>query len=254
MVKPPGKCAFCGGFGMTKQHIFGKRLLTLLDGQFGTHLIIEQLPETERTIRTRSGNVWSKQLRRVCNNCNAGWMRLLEEKSYPVLKPLICGSTKIAVEDQRILAARIAHMVMVASLSVSVDLYAVSQQERDCLRLTGEPPPYWLILLARGDVPVELGQFYSSDAFRGQLSKADGSTEIVKNLVVTFLLGRLCIQVLTRVPHMFQGYTGTRLAQLWPLPNQDIQDIDLLQTSLLTQTQIALIAKAIREEGIRRKV
>src|SRR5205807_9194528 len=72
-------CAFCGGQGMTKQHIFGKRLLKLLNGHLGTHLVIESLPNKPTFTKNKDGNVWSKQLRRVCQRCNGGGMRIIEE-------------------------------------------------------------------------------------------------------------------------------------------------------------------------------
>jgi hypothetical protein len=235
---------------MTKQHIFGKRLLKLLDEKIGSHLVIENLPDTPRVMKQKSGNVWSKQIRRVCRICNENWMRLLEEETHEILCRLIRGETKIPLSSHRALAARFAQMVMVASLSVPSELDAISLQERHHLRIKNEAPPNWVILLARADVRFKVAQYYSSDAFRGIALKADNSPEIVKNLVVTFLLGKLCVQVLTRIPNNFLGYQDISLAQLWPPLGIDI---NLEESSILNEAMVVRLAKAIRDDLNNRK-
>jgi hypothetical protein len=234
---------------MTKQHIFGKRFLKLLDEKIGSHLVIESLPNT-RVMKRKSGNVWSKQIRRVCRICNENWMRLLEEETHEILCRLIRGETKIPLSSHRALAARFAQMVMVASLSAPSELDAISLQERHYLRVKKEAPPHWVILLARADVRFEVGQFYSSDAFRGIALKADNSAEIVKSLVVTFLLGKLCVQVMTRIPNYFIGYQDLNLAQIWPPLNIDI---NLEESSILDEAMVVHLAKAIRDHLNNRK-
>src|SRR5208337_5646496 len=129
MTKTQRLCAFCGAPGMTKQHVFGKRLLSLLDGRLGTHLVIDRSPGSTET-KKRDGNVWSKQLRRVCSDCNNGWMRRLEEDSFDLLSRLIIGETTIvSKERQTKLAARLARMIMVAYLSRE-DVDAITNDER----------------------------------------------------------------------------------------------------------------------------
>jgi hypothetical protein len=67
---------------MTKQHVFGKRLLALLDEKTGSHLVVEHDPSGKIT-KKKEGHIWSKQMRRVCKTCNGGWMRALEESTFP---------------------------------------------------------------------------------------------------------------------------------------------------------------------------
>jgi hypothetical protein len=164
MVKVQGTCPFCGGLGMTKQHVFGRRFLGLLDGRLGQHLAIERLP-SGTTTKKREGNVWSKQVRKVCRGCNGGWMRELEESTFAMMSQLIAGRAHISRTECRQISARIAQMAMVASLDIPDEKQPISRHDMAYLRATGVPPPHWLIFLARVDVTVEVGQFYYGDAF-----------------------------------------------------------------------------------------
>src|ERR1700730_14150642 len=104
---------------MTKQHVFGKRLLAFLDDRTEGHYFELDTTLLRRiTTKKKSGNIWSRRLRRVCSNCNGGWMRQLEESSFSVLSGLMIGETLISAADIKVLSARPAQMIMMADLSI----------------------------------------------------------------------------------------------------------------------------------------
>ncbi len=248
MTKTQRLCAFCGAPGMTKQHVFGKRLLSLLDGRLGTHLVIDRSPGSTET-KKRDGNVWSKQLRRVCSDCNNGWMRRLEEDSFDLLSRLIIGETTIvSKERQTKLAARLAQMIMVAYLSRE-EVDAITNDERVNLRTNLSPPADWKIFLCRSDNPVEIGQYYYSDALLGEAVNRDGRSITIMAHVTTFVLGKLCVHALSKVNHNFRGYTGVSLVRLWPLPEHDI---DINQSSLLSPQKVVELSSIARKGGFSR--
>jgi hypothetical protein len=156
MPNPQRLCAFCGGLGMTKQHIFGKRLLPFL-----------------------------------------------EEKA-------------------------------VADLSVEDDRRAIYQEDRTYLYNELAAPIHWDIFLVRADVDSDKGQYYHADAFYNTKQIAGIGPGVTKNLVVTMLLGKLCVHALSRPPTGFKGYRGVKLAALWPPTDRDI---DLCGSSLLSEQE-----------------
>ena len=244
MPNPQRRCAFCGRTGMTKQHVFGDRLLAFLEKKTSSHYVIDTLPDDIR-VKKVDGNIWSKRLRRVCPDCNGGWMRSLEERSFPILSELLLGEAAIPESYCKTLAARLSQIIMVADPSVPDDHWAVHQVDRTTLRLTGEAPSGWLIFLCRADVSVESGQYYHADAFRTQKVVAGQIREILdNNYVSTFLIGKLCVHALTRAPAGYQGYAGVTLARLWPMAEGGI---DLLQSSLLGPTKIVELGASFRK-------
>jgi hypothetical protein len=199
MPNPQRLCAFCGGLGMTKQHIFGKRLLPFLEKKAATHLIINTAPYSTDT-KKREGNIWGKQLRRVCSQCNGGWMRELEEASFEFFSKLIFGETNIPNRIHRMLAARISQIITVADLSVEDDRRAIYQEDRTYLYNELAAPIDWNIFLVRADVDSDKGQYYHADAFYNTKQISGIGPEVTKNLVVTMLLGKLCVHALSRPP------------------------------------------------------
>jgi len=121
---------------MTKQHIFGKRLMAFLSNKVGWHFVIDTVPN-DKKMKRREGTIWSKQLRRVCRNCNGGWMRQLEEMSFDVLSGLVLGETYVPSGQHKVLSGRLCQMVMVADLSIPDDRTAIHNRDRIFLRASG---------------------------------------------------------------------------------------------------------------------
>jgi len=231
---------------MTKQHIFGKRLLGLLDNPVGKHLFVERL-ESGTTVKQKDGNVWSKQLRRVCERCNVGWMRNLEERTFGLLSDLIQGSSLIPISSQQFLAARLSQMAMTASLTIPNSLDAIDVKDRRHLKDCIEPPPHWVIFLCRADMPVEIGQYYNANIFGYQILRGRNPPETGKSYIATFVLGKLCVHLMSRAPPNYYGYRGVRLAQLWPTTGRDM---DLGLSSLLDASGVHDLADSIRRQSL----
>jgi hypothetical protein len=66
--------------------------------------------------------------------------------------------------------------------------------------------------------------------------------------IATFVLGKLGVHLLTRAPPDYHGYTGIRLARLWPPSGGDM---DLRSSSLLDANGIHELADSIRRQSLR---
>lgn len=103
------KCIFCGGDGLTKEHVLGKWVskLVAIPPQ-GTRVYIdgESLMDGQliRHQRRYPKNI-DLQVRCVCKPCNIGWMAKMEEEVKPIIEILIrTQSYTITEPDQRLLS------------------------------------------------------------------------------------------------------------------------------------------------------
>jgi hypothetical protein len=247
MAKPQQTCGFCHGLGMTKQHIFGKRLLRLLENHVGRHLVVERLPTTT-TSKERDGNVWSRQVRKICLKCNNGWMEQLENETYGVLSNIILGNEFIVPDFfHNILAARLSLIAMAAALSMTGSIDTITETERRYLMTHQSPPAHWNIFLCRADIPFEIAQYYNANVFGYRILGGRNPPELGMSYIATFVMGKLCVHLMTRAPPGYNGYTGVRLLRLWPAPGGDL---DLRIGSALDAVQVHELADSIRRRSL----
>lgn len=158
MSKPRGRCVFCGGTGLSKQHIYSKwiqgvvetgdamsgQLATTIDGVQTDHVTIEP------RISTRQGASHIRQIRNVCAvNCNNGWMKGIEEASRPLLPALVKGADiTLGPDAQKRLAS---WLTLVAMMAEFTDPKTVTIPQADRIYLMGhkKPPDNWTILIGR---------------------------------------------------------------------------------------------------------
>jgi hypothetical protein len=146
MVKPQGKCIFCDGYGLTKEHIWPKWLNPYLPKNVVNHEIYFETIFPDRSkheTEIRSGSVQSGRVRRVCLSCNTGWMSDLQEETKPILLPLILGEdSTLTHKSQSTLSAWIAMLTMVAEfLDKTGTRIAISRNDRMFLKTNLAAPP-----------------------------------------------------------------------------------------------------------------
>jgi hypothetical protein len=103
-----GRCIFCGGRGLTKEHIWPKWLRGVLDPSIATprHFYSTSGFGRRRSFMHRTGNIESRSLRIVCERCNTGWMSRLQNNAKNRVLPLILGQhISLTEADHKILAA-----------------------------------------------------------------------------------------------------------------------------------------------------
>jgi hypothetical protein len=108
------KCIFCGSPELTREHIFPRwthRYLPPRQKGRATQTIGRVYPDREGDIKVIKlrGQMRDWKVECVCggesNTCNNGWMREIENKSRPIIIPLIQGmDTRISPEDQEVIA------------------------------------------------------------------------------------------------------------------------------------------------------
>lgn len=152
MPKPQRFCIYCGGAGLTKEHLYADWLREYIPRELDEHRTASTITfphKSETKVRHQTGDTHAKRLRRVCLKCNGGWMSDLQQVAKPHLVPMLEGRrTALSRNAQKIIAAWATMTAMTAEF-VDDEMVAVPQIERDYLRETHLPPRSWRIWIGR---------------------------------------------------------------------------------------------------------
>jgi hypothetical protein len=145
---------FCGASGqLTKEHVIPKWVArALIDMEPG-----DEPPDwfqqynagglIERDVQ-RSVQLPSVAVRAVCALCNNGWMSSLENKSKPVIEPMIRGEEVVLNPKQQLQIATWASKTVVAFESNEPTSLVTLPGDRDLIRTEQRPPAHHRVRLA----------------------------------------------------------------------------------------------------------
>lgn len=228
--KEAGKCIFCGGGGLTKEHIFAdwmRALLPRTPSDMHTHgrigFGVDEQGEVQRLLATkkRQGSAASKKLRVVCRCCNNGWMSRLDEAAKPIILRLAQAEAfTLGQEDAHTLSGCLAKMTMVAEFQEPSSVIA-RQVERAYLKRRGIPPPTWSIWIGLHGDPGWI------TAIHHMVSRANDhvSTGMGDAQSTTIGIGGLLALVVSQnnddYPHGLE-FRNNLLHEIWPEPPERI--------------------------------
>jgi hypothetical protein len=143
-------CIFCGGTGMSKEHIWARWMTPYLPKDAPNYSLLDVVVyPTHETRKEREENrsAYSGTVKLVCEPCNNGWMSVLQADAKPILLPLMTGERKpLSRKDQSVLSAWIAMFVMVAEFQQPAKA-AITQAVREHFKKTRLAPDNWAIWL-----------------------------------------------------------------------------------------------------------
>jgi len=231
-MKPPGRCIFCHGFGLSKEHLFSDWLRELFPrAADDTHSVGEK-DETPWRLTQHQGHSGTKKFRSVCKKCNNEWMSGVDDAAKQVAVPLIRGEHSTVTRDiQRALALWFAKTAVIADYR-KPKRSLVPQAQRAHLMNNKEPPAEWEIWIAsyEGTDYRDLALHHNSG--RLDFTPVRGPGEQFKGYVATTFvgMGKLAALVIADDLPMIDFNIGT-LAQIarrvwpvsdsfdWPLPH-----------------------------------
>jgi hypothetical protein len=153
MPQQYGRCIFCGGHGLTKEHVWPKWLRSVLDPSLTTrrHFCSTSGLGRRRTFTHQSGTIESRRLRIVCERCNTGWMSRLQNNAKSRLLPLIRGQhVSLTEADHKILAAWSMMFAMIIEFFDPATL-ATTQRERMEFSRIPVPNDDWMVWFGIAD-------------------------------------------------------------------------------------------------------
>ncbi len=163
-TREAGTCEFCGALGVTQEHVWPKSVREYFSDRVQRHLNarIDVQPSScgsYTAIRPDPilvrGDVITKTVRKVCEVCNGGWMRLLDESITPQLFSMIKGeNTKLDESDLNRLAKWCIKVSMVCELldaTTSASRFEDRKQLRDHFMIRTPLSIKWAVWLGKSD-------------------------------------------------------------------------------------------------------
>jgi len=225
--KPPGKCIFCEGTSLTKEHLFADWLRELFPRTskdthtYGT--ITSWEPKPVFSGHVVQGHSGSKRIRKVCRTCNSGWISGIDERAKQAVTPLIKGdSIVVADEAQLTIATWLAKISMVGD-SIQPYKSVVLQSERKWIKDKREPPPLWEVWLGSygGNMWRDLAIFQHSG--RLNLSAVTGPGNFSGYVETTTIgIGKMLALVIGNENAALPlniGNAAAVLKRIWPISN-----------------------------------
>lgn len=149
--KRQNKCIFCGGRGLSKQHILPDWMSKVFPERHNFHSLKTTYPydvNESPTYKISQGPLGSKKRRNVCTECNVGWMSTLEQLAKPFLVNLISRKeTTFDYGSKTTLSAWVVMThIMMATHNFESDL--VPKTEREYFKKNQLPSENWQIWAA----------------------------------------------------------------------------------------------------------
>lgn len=141
-----GKCIFCDFVGkLTHEHIRpdwlkGYLPKTKVNYEAGNVIVNRHGMPDKVASKTVGGDPLSRRVKCVCEECNTGWMKDLQDAAKPIVVPMLTGERVVLNRrDQRTLASWISMSVMCSERGKD-QMPAISQDDRDILFEYRLPP------------------------------------------------------------------------------------------------------------------
>ena len=147
-LKRPGRCIFCGGPGMSKEHLFSDWLRDLFPRSPDDTHTLGIADEGPYRLIPQQGHSGTKKIRTVCQTCNSGWVSAIDDAAKAVAPPIIRGErVSISPEMQKALATWLCKIAMVGD-SRNRARSLVSQPQRNLMMKDRRPPNEWEVWIA----------------------------------------------------------------------------------------------------------
>lgn len=153
-----GACIFCGGSGLSKEHIWPQWLTKYLNHPTVSRTVVASSMQRgvgrfNKTVQKKQGKMGSVSRRVVCRKCNGGWMSELQNLAKPYILPLVSGKPFLLdVNGQRIVSLWVMMTVIMAEY-IDSNHRAITDDDKKCLYAFKEDksiavPDNWRIWLA----------------------------------------------------------------------------------------------------------
>jgi hypothetical protein len=253
--KPQGTCLFCGGNGMTKQHIWpnwmnstiskranhNTQTTTDLRGIYHSRGAYNFLGSPN--VKVQNGDIGTTKLRLICASCNNTWMSDIENAVKPVVVHLMNQDDIVVdLEKQSRLVAWISLMSIVAEFT-DVPTKGISFEQRKFFMDNRMPSNDWAIWVGKYD-----GKEWAPRRYRhvgGAVHRVVGADEALNTAqlaqkskaprttqVSTIVADKLIIVALstsdTYLQEDFLDFNQDKLVKIWPTTQTEI-DWSLLQ-------------------------
>jgi hypothetical protein len=263
-------CIFCGGKGVSKEHIFPQwmqgivppqmqRTVHLVDGMHAFGWQSGQKSFSELGALARPGDPLSQTINKVCRTCNNGWMSRIVEDAKPLLADLLSGRIIPLSRHDRMRLVRAVILTAMMIDQADERLSAVSSEARRHIMTAKTPPANWRVFFAWNE-----GQMHAAWWNRTFVASVQGVVPSTSNFnVCLWYVGKAIFLVLGE----HSGLNKTQLAkppkglftELWPknrmrhgvatkpMVRFDVPDLIVQLSADLTGIHSPIPAKDVRD-------
>lgn len=239
-------CVFCGGSPCTKEHVYRNDRRRHLPAE--TEYVTYNHRELVRRARENT-STFDQQVKRVCGQCNGGWMRLLEDDVDHTLVPFMTDQPLVAGKQRARVLARWAAKTMIMRSYMAPGERAFEREALDAIYLRRRAPRNWLIFV---------GRYHESDIHDRLTALGDRDDESRGYVYQhSLILGRFVVVVLAVnaeddwvdfVHHAFREIVtqeAINLTEIWPSPSS----VTWPMTPTITQQQFQTLAHFTADLG-----
>lgn len=160
MSKPAGKCVFCGKGNLSKEHVWPVWMHEYLPedssqkhkSQLSSFEIVGGKKQFEKFDVAHRGPLKHLKLRRVCRDCNGGWMSEIETNAKENLVSLMLSERMVFTEEQiRSVAGWLALKTILFEYMWKAEPVATAE-EYEYLERERVPPDNWHIWIGTHNV------------------------------------------------------------------------------------------------------
>lgn len=227
-------CIFCNGPGLSYQHVWPDWLKGILPRHHSTrsqmlmrfrHLSLNRaliVPSVE----SHQGNILALKFKKVCRECNGGWISRLEQNLKPLVSNLILAEEAIVKHDVMTDLAAWAAIVSIMAEFDDTKTQAIPKADVEYIFQHRRPPPHWKIMcgqyIGSRSAPT---RYHHTSALAGNIHKINKIEHRKPNVQISIhILGKLIIYAASSTCHEFsihtlEDNTTGGLAVIWPLPN-----------------------------------
>lgn len=253
-VKGAGKCIFCGGPRMSKEHIWSdwltkrgaipsqsshNQLSTLL--KFDPNTSKAQLDIGE--LISKEGPLIQRKIRRVCVPCNSGWMRDIVNAAIPYAEKAVTGQFLLLDERSQLSLSAWISICCVMAEFTDEKTRVIPHEHLKHIKNEGLPPFSWRIFIGQYDGIEWSPARYRHHSVKGQevdlQTLSIPNNEITSWQISTYTLGKLAVQIASfssylDLDHFDCDFKPDNMCQIWPITADqvltalpEITDVDL---------------------------
>ncbi len=227
MAKSPGKCVFCKKQRtLTHGHVWPQWITDVMDFEETQHVILTgQIERYKPTMRVsgfrrqlRHGHGTSRKPRNTCIVCNSGWMSTIENIAKRPMTMLMCGEPLLLTTINQLHIASLLCLIAMRNEFNYLGVRAISDAERDWLRMKLTPPWNWQIWLSRYVGRSQRECWYWQFPMHVSSSPpSETGPHKCNTQTTTLAIGQLGAHLFssTDFPE-FGGYEGIHLCKIWP--------------------------------------
>lgn len=180
--------------------------------------------------KRRGGAVTNRKEPVVCGPCNTQWMSRLENKTKPILLPMIDDESQELDEDDQRTIARWADKLMMVFETTSPKTAVTTQQDRLRVMNESQPALRTQVWIGRTEHSPHITEWRHNSVVLGShnsmLLGSNGETEKLR--VDVLVVGYVCLVVTGSASRVYEpaaaftNQLSDRLVRIWPITRQSV--------------------------------